>query len=749
MRFATGKSIRFKMRFIIMSTIVIALFLVFSAFLIFEAARSMKVMTEQMQILAKIAANRSTAAILFDDPSSASETLAAISEKKAITAAAIFTPSGKLFSAFYRDKNKPSLPELPALSPDTRSTFFLKDKRAHLYHTIKLDNRLIGIIYIQSHMKEINRRFFRYAGIASIFVLISLLLAFLLSIRLQTAITGPVTHLVDTVRKVSAEKDYSIRAVKENDDELGSLTDSFNEMLNQIQLRDRDLREAAAAQARLASAIEQAKESIILFSADGKILYANPAYEYFSEMKKEELIGENICFLRRSVEKQKSFAKFWESLLKNQTWTGHISKKRKDGTLCEIDITVSPIRDTSGKVTGFVSIARDTSKEMALEEQLRQAQKMEAIGTLAGGIAHDFNNILAAIIGYTELAREEIPANGPAGKHLNQVLKSSLRARDLVSQILAFSRKNELSHKPTDINSSLQEIEKLLRATIPATIKIETDITAAPCLANADPIQLHQVFLNLCTNAAQAMESNGGILTLKTTTVTLTEEAVRRPGNLPPGQYVKVQIIDTGTGIDQKIRARIFEPFFTTKDQGKGTGMGLAVAHGIIKSHKGHITLESELNRGTVFTILLPAISDTQVKRAQEQPDVEILPHGKEKILFVDDEPLLVDLGRNVLESLGYTVITATQSPQALEQFRKAPGTFDMVITDQTMPEITGDKLAGEMLRIRPDLPIILCSGYSETITPEQLKVSGIKYYLTKPVNKKILADTIRELLDT
>lgn len=749
MRLSNVTSIRFKLRLIIMSTIIIALLMIFSSFLIFEATRSLNVLAEEMQILAKIAANRSTAAILFDDTTSASETLAAISEKQSITAVVIFKPSGKLFSEYYRDSQKPVLPDLPALSPETPAAFFFKNKRAHLFYTIELSNRRIGIIYLQSDMKEINSRFFRYAGIASIFVLISLLLAYLLSIRLQKSITGPVTHLVNTVQTVSAKKDYSIRARKENDDELGMLIDSFNEMLNQIQLRDRELLDITAAQARLISAINQAQELIMLIDLDGNIKYANTAVGEFTSQSVDNLINKNMVDLEKTPESRKKYQALWDIILKEKEWSGHITRQKVDGASCRMDVTISPIRDTDGNISGFVSIARDITKEMALEEQLRQAQKMEAIGTLAGGIAHDFNNILAAIIGYTELAKDNVAPDSPAEKSLDQVLKSSFRARDLVSQILAFSRKNELAHKPTDINASLQDIGKLLRATIPSTIKIKTDLNADPSMANADPIQLHQVFLNLCTNAAQAMEANGGTLTLKTTTVALNRADNRLPEAFPPGQYIKIEIIDTGVGIDQKIMGRIFEPFFTTKEQGKGTGMGLAVAHGIIKNHNGCITLESEKNRGTAFTLLLPAISMQPPEKDEPQTVSESLPQGNnERILFVDDEPLLVDLGKNILQSLGYTVTTAEQSLQALKLFRKNPDAFDLVVTDQTMPEMTGDKLSQEILKIRPGLPVILCTGYSETVSPEQAKLSGINHYLIKPVNKKLLAETIRKVLD-
>jgi CheY-like chemotaxis protein len=384
-----------------------------------------------------------------------------------------------------------------------------------------------------------------------------------------------------------------------------------------------------------------------------------------------------------------------------------------------------------------------------MEEQLRQTQKMEAIGTLAGGIAHDFNNILGAIIGYTELAQATVAPGGETMQNLEQVLKAADRAKELVLQILAFSRKTDSVRKPVQVHAILHEAVKLLRASIPATIDIRQVITPGNDTVIADPTQLHQIIMNLCTNAAQAMQETGGVgmLELRLFPFLLDADDARAYGDLQPGAYVQLIVRDTGPGIAQEHRARIFDPFFTTKEVGKGTGMGLAVVHGIVKSHGGAIKVYSEPGQGTAFHIVLPC--KTEEPPMDEVEELAPLPHGRERILLIDDEEMLLVIGKNMLESLDYKVTTAQGSIEALAVFRGGSGTFDLIITDQTMPAMTGDSLARQCLQIRPDIPIILCSGYSEMITEKTVQQMGIRAYLLKPLSRRVLAETIRKVLDS
>jgi PAS domain S-box-containing protein len=392
-----------------------------------------------------------------------------------------------------------------------------------------------------------------------------------------------------------------------------------------------------------------------------------------------------------------------------------------------------------------ISRIKDLEKEsLRIQAQLQQAQKMEAIGTLAGGIAHDFNNILSAVIGYTEIALADVAEGTSQHKNMQEVLKAGSRARDLVKQILTFSRQTEQELKPVQINQIVAETLRLLRASLPTTVKIGQDIQSDSA-AMADPTQIHQVIMNLCTNAAHAMRLKGGHLKLDLSDVALGGSFIEQHPYLPPGMYIKLSVSDTGWGIEKAILDRIFDPFFTTKDRGEGTGMGLAVVLGIIKSHGGTITVESEIGEGSVFNVFLPII---QRDIDQEVRTKVPIPTGNERILFIDDEKALVDLGKQILERLGYEVTLRTSSVEALELFMEQPDKFDLVITDMTMPNMTGDELASKLMNIRADIPVILCTGYSERISKERAHELGIKEFILKPIVMRELAKTVRGVLD-
>lgn len=380
-----------------------------------------------------------------------------------------------------------------------------------------------------------------------------------------------------------------------------------------------------------------------------------------------------------------------------------------------------------------------------LESQLRQKQKMEAIGTLAGGIAHDFNNILSAVIGFTYLALKEIPEGSKVYSNLEEVIQASYRATDLVKQILAFSRQSEQEKMPVQINVIVKEVLKLLRASLPATVEIRQKLGGGPYTVIADTIQIHQLLMNLCTNAFYAMREKGGIMEVSLSNFDVDiNNAVLYEG-LKAGPYVKLVVKDTGHGIDPDILEHIFEPYFTTKDPGEGTGLGLSVVHGIVRSHGGDIIVNSHPGKGTAFEVLLPRI-DTEVP--QKVSFSEHLPGGTETILFVDDDRKLVYLGKKMLEDLGYTVVALSSSSEAMDTFKKEPDKFDIIITDQTMPEKTGTDLVKHILSIRPDLPVILSTGYSDMITAEKAKKIGVREFTMKPFDIRVMAKIIRKVLD-
>jgi len=383
-----------------------------------------------------------------------------------------------------------------------------------------------------------------------------------------------------------------------------------------------------------------------------------------------------------------------------------------------------------------------------LEVQLRQAQKLEALGTLAGGIAHDFNNILAAIIGYTEMMLLDVTETNPMHADLQQVLKAAGRARDLVKQILVFSRMKDLHEKvPTDVAAIVCDGVRFMRGTLPSTIKIREDIACDQGMILADPGQIHQALINLCTNAAHAMEEDGGVLTVALREVKFDQEMAALHPELQAATYMRLTVKDTGHGMDSDTLERIFDPYFTTKKVGKGSGLGLAVVHGIVRRHQGAVTVYSEVGRGTTFHMYLPKL-ETKVQREDAGTPALAVQKGKRRVLFVDDETVLAAIGQRMLGQLGYEALVKTSSVEALETFRLQPDQFDLVITDYTMPNMTGAGLATEVLRIRPDIPIIMCTGFNEKIDEEKAGELGIAEFVLKPLSMQVLEETARRALD-
>ncbi len=380
-----------------------------------------------------------------------------------------------------------------------------------------------------------------------------------------------------------------------------------------------------------------------------------------------------------------------------------------------------------------------------LENQLRQSQKMEAIGTLAGGIAHDFNNVLSIILGNTELALADMPDGQTARRNLERILTASLRARDMIQQLLSFSRKEEFGRKPIRLNGVIAESLKLMRASLPTNISIESEICDSECTTVADATQIHQIMINLCTNAAHAMEPNGGVLSIRLEPVSL-DSTNATDTDLAPGNYARMVVADTGHGMEKDIIDRIFDPYFTTKETGKGTGMGLSVVHGIVKGSGGAIRAFSGPGRFTEFHLYLPVV-DMIIDAEPAIFDQQLLPNGHEHILIVDDEEMLVDMMRQVLEQLGYTVTAHTDSTDALKTFLSCPKAYDLLITDMTMPEMTGTDLAKAVKGVRDDLPVILCTGFNEQISEENAQSLGIQALIMKPVGMQQLAESIRKVL--
>jgi PAS domain S-box-containing protein len=543
--------------------------------------------------------------------------------------------------------------------------------------------------------------------------------------RLQTVYDddGMATFLIGTVQDIT-ERKRGEEALRENEERYKTL---FEEALDGICIAD---------------------------AKTGVIIDCNQALAVLVGRERAELIGQSQAILHPPHDDQGPLSHTFRQHLKNKEGQSlETQVVTGNGTIKEVEIKANPLdlqgrKALQGVFHDITERKRSEEEREKLRSQLQQAQKMEAIGTLAGGIAHDFNNILGAIIGYTEIAALQVPKDNKVKESLKEVLNAGRRARDLVKQILAFSRKGEQERIPIQIGPIVKEALKLLRSSLPTTVEIRQNIKGDTGIVEADPIQIHQVLMNLCANASHAMREKGGILEVEVRNVEVRRlDSESGYLDLAPGVYVRLSVCDTGQGMTPEVLERIFEPYYTTKDKGEGTGLGLSVAHGIVKNYGGTIRAYSELGKGSTFHVYLPAVQK-KVEELSGIDEVAPIPTGKEHILFIDDEPTLVEIGKQMLERLAYKVTTRTSSIEALELFKAKPDQFDLVITDMTMPHMTGESLAAELMKIRSDIPVIICTGFSVRISEEKAKAMGVKAFVMKPLVMRDLAETVREVVE-
>ncbi|BBO71074.1 histidine kinase [Desulfosarcina alkanivorans] len=518
----------------------------------------------------------------------------------------------------------------------------------------------------------------------------------------------------------------------------------------------RDITERITEQKRIEEALlltqfsfDKASISIFRAGKDGRILNANE-----QACKRLGYNREELCKMRvydvdpgLSVEDRN---KLWRRLCEKGTVNFEAVHRRRDGTTFPVDVTANLLEFKGRKysiwfVRDITRQKNDERQKTIMEAHLRQTQRMEALGTLAGGIAHDFNNIISAVSGYAELARLRCSEHPKLQHYIDQISIGSVRAKCLVQQILTFSRQGKSEKRNIDISSVIDETLKLIRATLPSTIEIRQHIKPTIGDVFADELQIQQVIMNLCTNAFHAMQKEGGLLEVDLGPVTIGVYDSSSYPVIRPGKYLKLMVADTGHGMDQDRLAQIFDPYFTTKKSGKGTGMGLSAVHGIVKDHGGSIKVYSRAGVGTTFQVFLPL---TEKPSAPPTGETRLFSSSTGYILFVDDEAQLTEIGNELLEGLGYLVETRSSPIDAIEAFRMNPNKYDLVITDMTMPKMTGEKLAEEIKKIRPDIPIILCSGFGVNIDAETLAEIGVKQVLMKPVTLNHLAKTVRKVLD-
>lgn len=557
-----------------------------------------------------------------------------------------------------------------------------------------------------------------------------------LSVRPLLALTGDAQRIADG--------DYTLSGLDDGYREIQQLHEYFNHMILAIMSREKNVLER---EQQYRDLIELIPYGIQESDCDGIITFTNSSYDRIFDCESGAAIGRTIWQNLSSPQEQLQVRQYYAVLVAEQptptTFSAAATTDR--GRQIEIQVDWQYKRHPDGSLKGFISVITDITEKKQLEESLIQAQKLEAIGTLAGGIAHDFNNILSAILGYGEMVLDTLPPGSRVHQEQQQIIKASHRARDLVKHLLVFSRKQQQRKLPVILHEVVSEAIQLLRATLPSTITFDLHLDPSAGIIEADPTQIHQVMINLCTNAAHAMEAGGGILTITLTKTPLVDDNRPVTPQVIPGEYAVLKISDTGHGIEPHHLQRIFEPFFTTKPTGKGTGMGLAVVHGIISSIGGTIAVNSEVGKGTTFTISFPLVNlDAAPVILSFESDAQ---GNGEHILVVDDEKTIVTATATILQRSGYRVTTATGSSEALLLFENDPRSFDLVITDQTMPGMTGFELSRRVLTLRPGIPILLCTGFSSVLSSEKALQAGIADYVMKPVPRQILCDKVASLL--
>lgn len=498
----------------------------------------------------------------------------------------------------------------------------------------------------------------------------------------------------------------------------------------------------------LFQAIEQAGDGIIIFNPDGTIKYVNTVFERISSFRRIELLGKPIEVLPFDDASRAEMQKFWLRVRSSQPWRGRLNMVRKDGMVITLELSVKPVIDEEGRLSNIIASCKDVTYELMREEQQKRTQRLEAVGRLTGGIAHDFNNILSAIIGYAELAGDDMHPESEAADSIMEVLKSAGRAKEMIAHLLAFSRQEEAKTEVIELAEHVRESIRFLRSYIPRSIKIAENITSERTTMIAVPGQIHQIIINLGTNAMHALNREDALIQIDLDQVSFTSDEMKSFPELEQSQYLKVSVTDNGTGIDPAILENIYDPYFTTKAANEGTGLGLSVVYSIVEYHKGAIRIESELGKGTTFHVYMPMYIPDAWHQNGREPDVINEVEGHETIMFVDDEPALVSVFRQGLMRLGYKVEGYIDPRKALEQFKKNPDRINMVVTDTTMPYINGVDLAEQMLEIRKDLPIILCTGFTTLISVDEARNKGIKDFVMKPFKIRDIAARIREIFD-
>ncbi len=538
---------------------------------------------------------------------------------------------------------------------------------------------------------------------------------------------------MDFIRKPVESLELAVRV--KSSLELKRIHDCMQEELN-------NFRQSEKTRVRLLTAIEQSDETIVITDENGQIQYINPAFEHITGYSKEEVIGQNPRILKSNKQNKKFYRNMWDTLSRGEVWQGRLINKKKDNSFYNEEANISPVINSQGKIVNYVAVKRDITETLKTEAQVHQLQKMQAIGVLAGGIAHDFNNILAIITANSEMALEDVPENSEPHYSLQQILQAALRAKNLVQQIFVFSRRTDTELIPLSLSPLIKESIKFLKSTKPKNIEILHNLKADSGSVFCEPNQIHQILMNLSTNALCAMGADNGTLKISLDELTLSTNDIP---DLDPGSYLKLSVSDTGHGISPENLGKIFDPYFTDKAVNEASGLGLSVCHGIVNSLKGKITAESTVGKGSVFSIFLPRAETDMPEQIETNKTIQM---GKECILLVDDEKMLAKVTGRSLERLGYEAVIKTDPEEALKTFESQPDKFDLIITDKNMPKMNGLELTAKIKQISSVTPVIMCTGLSEDSNSEGMNYPEISGVINKPVSRKAMGDTIRKILD-
>jgi PAS domain S-box-containing protein len=742
-------SIRHKLQTIVMVTSAVALLVASVVFTLYDRSTFLTAKTEDLSALAKMVGSNSTAALSFGDAKSASEVLSALQARPHVINACIYNKNGRVFASYSRDAAHSDFKLLPAHAQGTA----IVNHNMVLFQPITLNGKSIGTIFIEADLTDLSARLTRFLEIDFLVLLTSLAVAFWLSTLLQRVISGPIQELANTVLSVSTRENYSVRATKRGEDEIGLLIDQFNSMLERIQRGDIALQEAhselenrvAERTSYLNALIENSPLAIMVMDSGHKVQMCNPAFEKLFQSVPQEDIGKPVVALFPG-EKTLPEASAVSGATSN--WTPvrlTTRRRRKDGSFVDVELHLVPLI-VNGKVLGSLSIYQDVTEQRVLERQLRVAQKMEAVGRLSGGIAHDFNNLLGVIIGYIQVMKRTLVPGQPSYEYADEIEKAGQRAVSLTRQLLAFSRQQILEPVILNLNTLVSEMEKMLPRLIGEDIQLNLILDPAIGQIKADSGQIEQVVMNLAVNARDAMP-DGGKLTIQTANAELDAAFTREHPGSVAGQYVMLAVTDTGTGMDPETQSQIFEPFFTTKGRDKGTGLGLATVYGVVKQSNGYITVDSEKGKGALFKIYFSRIEQPVASRSESIPAPPTV-GGSETILLVEDAEPLRLLAQLFLKENGYHVLTAADGAEAEHVAAQTPGPIHLLLTDVVMPGINGRVLAERLAPSHPAMKVLFMSGYTDSfIAGHGVLEEGI-HLLYKPFTEEVLMRKIRELLN-